>query len=229
MIGARFIIPFLCTLLFAATAFAQNRCALSLVLAIDVSSSVDDEEYALQMNGLANALSDDAVREAIIFGGGIQLSAFEWSGRNQQVTILPWSYLAGDGAIFAAADIMRSHQRAYSDLPTALGFALGHAAIQLRHAPLDCSRQAIDVSGDGALNDGYSPRLAFENFVFDGVQVNGLVILGATPDPLAYYRENVIRGPGAFVEVARDFTDFEQAMKRKLIREINGAALSRID
>ena len=107
-----------------------------------------------------------------------------------------------------------------------LSFALGYAAINLNRAPLTCSRQIVDVSGDGVNNEGYAPELAYKNFAFEGVQVNGLVIDGADPDPVAYFREKVIYGPGAFVEVAENFADYEAAMRRKLLREINGAALS---
>lgn len=208
------------------TAHAQNSCALSLVLAIDVSSSVSEDEYLLEMQGTANALRDPEVVEAIRLSGGIQLIAFEWSGRNQQVEILPWTMLRTESEVFAAADRIYSHPRGYSDLPTALGFALGYSAIQLQNAPIACSRQAIDVSGDGVNNEGYEPFLAYRNFVFDGVQVNGLVIAGARPDPVPYYKQHVIFGPGAFVEIAAGFEDYERAMKRKLLREINGSALS---
>ncbi len=206
--------------------YAQARCALSLILAIDVSSSVDPDEYALQMKGIANALRDNEVIESIRLSGGIQLFAFEWSGRSQHVDILPWTYVKDGVGVMAAAELIERHPRSYSDLPTALGFALGYSAIQLQRAPLACTRQAIDVSGDGVNNDGYEPRLAYKNFVFDGVQVNGLVIAGAQPEPVPYFRQEVIYGPGAFVEVAAGFADYERAMKRKLLREINGSALS---
>lgn len=226
MKGAVALNILLWSLLCVGPAFAQVRCALSLVLAIDVSSSVDPQEYELQMNGIADALRDDEVIESIRLGGGIQLFAFEWSGRSQHVDILPWTYLNDSVGIFAAADIIEQHPRSYSDLPTALGFALGYSAIQLQKAPLTCARKVVDVSGDGVNNDGYEPRLAYKNFVFDGVQVNGLVISGARPEPVPYFKKEVIYGPGAFVEVARGFDDYERAMKRKLLREINGSALS---
>lgn len=217
---------FLLGLLPAGAVYAQARCALTLVLAIDVSSSVDPDEYALQMQGISNALRDPDVIESIRLSGGIQLFAFEWSGRHQHVDILPWTYLNNQTDIYAAAEVIARHPRGYSDLPTALGFALGYSAIQLRKAPLACSRQAIDVSGDGVNNDGYEPRVAYRNFVFDGVQVNGLVIDGARPEPVPYFKQEVIFGPGAFVEVAAGFDDYERAMKRKLLREINGSSLS---
>ncbi|TCD15950.1 DUF1194 domain-containing protein [Oricola cellulosilytica] len=210
----------------ASPAATQPRCGLALVLAIDVSASVDATEYSLQMNGLADALRADIVREAIIEAGGIQATAFEWSGRNQQIEIAPWSFVATDTDILDFASRIAAHERRFDEFPTALGFALGHAAIRLSQAPIQCERSVVDVSGDGVNNDGYEPPLAFANFDFENVTVNGLVIAGEQPDPVAYYRSKVIHGPGAFVEVAADFADYEASMKRKLLREINGAALS---
>ncbi|EDQ31420.1 Protein of unknown function (DUF1194) [Hoeflea phototrophica DFL-43] len=210
----------------APQARSQPLCGLSLVLALDVSSSVDDEEFALQNRGLAAALRDPAVRSSIRAAGGIQVTAFEWSGRRQQVDIAPWSLLSFDEDIFAFADRIEAYERAYKEFPTALGYALGHAATRLRDAPLDCVRSVVDVSGDGVNNDGFEPALAYRHFNFSGVTVNGLVIEGADPDPVAYYRSEVARGPGAFVMVATDFKDYESAMRRKLLREINGAGLA---
>lgn len=199
------------------------------MLALDVSSSVNPAEFALQTRGLASALRDPAVRRSIIAAGGIQAMALEWSGRDQQVDIAPWSLLAGGADISRFADRIETHQRVHTEFPTALGYALGHAAIRLRTAPLSCARAVIDVSGDGVNNEGFEPLLAYQNFDFANVTVNGLVIRGADPDPVAYYQTEVIHGPGAFVEIATDFGDYETAMKRKLLREINGAGLAMAD
>jgi len=160
--------------------------------------------------------------------GGIQVTAYEWSGRRQQVEIAPWTFLAGDASVLALADRLQAHPRGHTAFPTALGYALGHAASLFRSAPLDCTRKVIDVSGDGVNNEGFSPELAYANFPFEGVQVNGLVIAGARPDPVAFYQEHVLYGPGAFLEIADGFADFEAAMKRKLLREIIGGALSSV-
>lgn len=199
------------------------------MLALDVSSSVDADEFALQTGGLANALRDPSVSRSIIAAGGIQAIALEWSGRDQQVDIAPWSLLDSDADISAFADQIETHQRVHTEFPTALGYALGHAATRLSKAPLNCARKVIDVSGDGVNNEGFEPLLAYRNFDFSNVTVNGLVIRGADPDPVAYYQAEVIHGPGAFVEIAADFGDYETAMKRKLLREINGAGLALAD
>ena len=199
------------------------------MLALDVSSSVDSGEFTLQTGGLARALRDPQVRRSIIAAGGIQATAHEWSGRYQQRDIAPWQLLSTDSEIFAFADRIEKHQRVFDQFPTALGYALGYAATKIRNAPLQCARSVIDVSGDGVNNEGFEPALAYRNFDVSGTTVNGLVIAGADPDPVAYYRSEVIRGPGAFVEVASDFGDYEAAMKRKLLREINGASLALVD
>jgi len=211
---------------FPSSARAQPRCGLSLVLALDVSSSVDEGEFDLQMQGLAGALRDPEIVQAIVGSGGIQVMAFEWSGRFQQVEVAPWSYLSTEADVLAFAGVIAGHRRGFDDFPTALGYALGHAATRLSGAPLNCARKVVDMSGDGITNEGFGPAEAYDAFDFDGVTVNGLVIEGEYPDPVIYYREQVIRGPGAFIEIARDFSDYEDAMRRKLLREINGAALS---
>lgn len=208
------------------SAAAQPSCALSLVLAIDFSSSIDSEESDLQLRGLARALASDPVRNAIKQVGGIQIHAFEWSGRNQQVQIAPWEFIDTDASVVAFAQKLIGHQRAHDDFPTALGHAVGHAAIELGRAPRQCARRVIDVSGDGVNNEGFDTPSAYRHFPFEGVIVNGLVIAGAWPDPVVYYRSRVKRGPGAFVEVAESFRDYEDAMKRKLLREILGNAFS---
>lgn len=210
-------------------AFAQPICGLSLLLALDVSSSVDADEFALQTGGLAGALRDPQVRQAIRETGGIQATALEWSGRYQQATIAPWALLSTDADILAFAGRIEAHERVFEKFPTALGYALGHASTRLRNAPLQCTRAVIDVSGDGVNNEGFEPDLAYRNFDFSNVTVNGLVIQGADPDPVSYYQSEVAYGPGAFVIVAARFEDYETAMKQKLLREIYGASLARKD
>ncbi len=209
-------------------------CALSLVMAIDVSSSVDTQDYRLQMGGLAAALSAPEVMSAIIDAGGIEAMAFEWSGRFAQVEVASWAMLSDAPSILAFAQKIATHERSRFDLPTALGHALGHAVTQFASAPSTlasspCARRAIDVSGDGVNNEGFGPRDAYRHFPVAGVQVNALVVAGAIPDPVDYFRNEVLFGPGAFLEVAADFADYENAMRRKLLREINGSALSQAD
>lgn len=197
-----------------------QTCELSLVLAIDVSSSVDDGEYQLQSDGLAYALTHPSVVEAIDQIGGLWLTAFEWSGRRNQQILLPWTFLRGTDAITAAAATIQAKKRSTSQSPTALGHALGYGATLHQRAPMPCLRRVIDMAGDGVNNEGFPPESAYSAFPFGDITVNGLVIKGDYPDPEYYYRTRVLRGPGAFLEVAQGYEDYARAMRRKLLREI---------
>jgi hypothetical protein len=212
-----------CALLLMTAAQPAGACSLSLVLAMDGSASVDAREHALQLNGLADALRDPDVVQAIEAVGGIWVTSFEWSGRHQQLQQLTWRNLTDLASAVEAAEILRKSPRGYTEFPTAIGYALGHAAVRMQKAPQPCARKVIDVAGDGINNDGFSPASAYRAFDFDGITVNGLVISGEEDPPVRYYRTNVIRGPGAFVEVAASYDDYAEAMKRKLLREIFGS------
>ncbi|PSL21798.1 DUF1194 domain-containing protein [Shimia abyssi] len=214
------------------------ECRLALVLALDVSSSVDDTEDAFQRRGLASALIAPEVRAAILGAPQpIALAVFEWSGRYNQKLLLDWALIESSSTLNAAAKIIATSERSTKEFPTALGHAMGYAAGLLRRAP-DCHAKTIDVSGDGKNNEGYMPQQAYAHFPFNGVTVNGLAIetAGTTgaafsnlPTTIAdYYWENLLHGPGAFLEIADGFEDFERAMRRKLERELRPAALSQL-
>ncbi len=213
-----------------AAAQAQAQCRLALVLALDVSASVDAQEYDLQRLGLAAALDAPDVREAILRGqgGAVALSVFEWSGRFQQQMHLDWTFLTTQGDIDRAVVTLGNVTRSYEGFPTSVGQALGYAASLLRRGP-ECDRKVIDISGDGINNYGYGPRAAYRHFPLRDVKVNGLVILGDDPEVEAFYRREVMRGPGAFVERAAGFEGFRAAMTRKLFREINDLMLGEVD
>jgi hypothetical protein len=198
--------------------FAQ--CRLALVFALDVSASVDSAEYRLQLDGLSGALREPAVRAAVLGpGGAVAMSAYEWSGTRQQAMIAPWSLIDSDRALDAFAGRVAAHTRRYAEFPTAVGYALGYGAVLLRDAP-PCRRRTIDVSGDGVSNDGFGPAAAYRHFDFGGVTVNGLVVGGADPEVVDFYRHSVAYGADAFVELAQDYADYGRAMRRKLLREI---------
>jgi len=209
----------------AQTALAQG-CRLALVLALDVSSSVDAREYDLQRLGLAAALDAPEVRHAILSGapGHVALAVYEWSGFYQHKMQLEWTVLDSDAAITEAASALVAMRRSHDDFPTSMGPALGFGAQLLKRAP-SCARQVIDVSGDGVNNYRYGPREAYRHFPLEGVTVNGLVILGEDPGVLAWYGSEVLHGPGAFLVIAQGFDEFQDAMTRKLYREINDIIL----
>ncbi len=201
-----------------------QECRLALVLALDVSSSVDADEDALQRRGLAAALIAPEVRRAVFSSPApVALAVYEWSGRYNQVVLLDWRLLRGPGDLLAAAEVLGRSTRSSDEYPTAMGYALGFGANLLARAP-DCLFRTLDIAGDGDNNEGFAPAAAYREFPFAGVTVNGLAVSDAAPDAraalLEYYRDNVLHGSGAFLEEARGFEDFQAAMTRKLEREL---------
>lgn len=197
-------------------------CRLALLLALDVSASIDDREYALQSNGLAAALLSAEVSQAFLRSPNpVALSVFEWSGQRNQSIVVDWQLIETQSDLLSVARQIRLPYRTEKLSPTSLGNALGFASRQFSNAP-ECVRKTLDVSGDGTNNDGYPPSSAYRAYPFDGVVVNALAIGGAQhlPSLVRYFEIEVIKGPGAFVEIANDHDDFERAMRRKLEREL---------
>jgi hypothetical protein len=209
-------------LLGQAQAAQATVCKLALALALDISSSVNQREYDIQLQGLARAFRTPAVIEAILTpeGAGVAAIVYEWSGYNQQDIVIPWTMLDSEAAILDIAATLEAHRRPYSDLTTALGKSLEYGARMLGLAP-PCARKVIDISGDGENNDGVGPEYYRAQGKLIGITINGLVVEGAVPDPVAYYNTHVIQGPGAFVARARDFDDYPSVMIGKLLREID--------
>lgn len=210
------ILSLLC-FLFSTPAWA---CGVELTLAMDVSRSVSTKEYKLQMEGLADALDDEEVREAIrAIPNGVMATVFIWGDQHQQKQTTAWTLLKGGAETTAFAMEVRSTRRYFGFTLTGLGAAMLYANELSKTSPQACNRRVIDISGDGVWNNGISPEQAWTTLPRD-VTINGLVILGATPDPLKFYKDKVIGGPAAFVEVADDFDDYARAIKRKLLREL---------
>ena len=202
------------------------ECRLALLLGLDISSSVDAAEDALQRGGLAAALQAAEVQAAFFAAPTpVALAVFEWSGRYNQEVLLDWTPIATPAALSAAAAEIASSKRSYAEFPTAMGEAMFFAADMLARAP-DCWERKIDISGDGESNEGPGPKAVYGALpMFQHVTVNGLVIVNAadfqTPHRLTqFYLENVLHGPGAFMVEANGFTDFERAMRAKLEREL---------
>jgi hypothetical protein len=201
-----------------------NACRLALVLALDVSSSVDVIEDRLQRNGLASALLAPEVQAAFFATPDpVALYAFEWSGRYDQSVLVSWQMIRTPADLVSVAETLVASTRSRSDMPTALGHALGHAAVALTEAPA-CLFQTIDVAGDGFNNEGFGPSEAYAHFPFDEVTVNALVIedqgFAGRSELLEFFQNDVRRGPGSFVVSARGYSDYERAMRIKLEREL---------
>ncbi|RAI38553.1 hypothetical protein CH341_27655 [Rhodoplanes roseus] len=210
---------------------------LLLALAADVSRSVDSQKFQLQRDGYAAALQDPRVVAAITGGtlGRIAVSYIEWSGAGNQKVVIDWTVVRdADSAGKFATQLLES-SRAFADR-TSISGGIDFAAVQFERAPMTARRRTIDVSGDGTNNSGRDVTAARDEAVAKGISINGLVIL--TEQPLswnaehtnpaggleAYFRNNVIGGPGAFVLTAQDFNAFGQAMISKLVAEIAAAS-----
>lgn len=199
---------------------AWAECRIALALAVDVSRSINAGDYRIQRAGLMAALADPAVRAAFLTPDDhVALAVYEWSGRDDQTTIIGWSDIRDAGDLDALATIIGAHEQPLTSLPTALGWALDYGLRLFETAPL-CDRRVLDVSGDGRNNDGIDPAAAFARRDYGDLVINALAIGQHESDIARYYEAEVIRGPGAFVEVARRQQDFPAAIRRKLIREL---------
>ncbi len=200
---------------------AQADCRLALVLALDVSRSINTDDYAIQQQGLIAALADPAIKAAFLSGDApVAIAVFEWSGQDQQVMVSDWQLIRGPDDLTALSETIAAHQRLPVLLPTALGQALAYAHDLLANAPETCAVRVVDVSGDGQNNDGVSPRSVYADLDFTGITVNGLAIGQHESGLVDYFRAQLIHGAGAFVEIAPTQVDFPTAIRRKLIREL---------
>ncbi|HML08606.1 MAG TPA: DUF1194 domain-containing protein [Xanthobacteraceae bacterium] len=214
-------------------AAATEQVDLLLVLAADVSRSIDSVKFQLQREGYAAAVSDPRVLDAIRSGrnGRIGLTFIEWSGVGSQRVLIDWTTVGDAESAKSFGDRLLEMPRSFADR-TSISGAIEFAMGQLAHAPCESARRTIDVSGDGTNNAGRDVTSARDEALAEGVTINGLVILSATPLPWNpdhtnppggldnYYRNNVIGGPGAFVLVAKDFNSFGEAMIEKMIAEV---------
>lgn len=212
-----------------------DPCRLALVLALDVSGSVNKTEYAQQLNGLAHALDSPQVRAAILAGKGsyVDLAVFEWSSQNHQFLVQPWIRLGTEQDIDRAIARIRAYRQRRAGLKTALSTALLFAAELLREKS-ECWKKTIDVSGDGKNNIGPIIEQVYALNAFAQFTVNALVVRDPSVQPgdaaaddnqnsdlRRYYEQEVIRGPGAFAMVAYGYEDYARAMQKKLLRELS--------
>jgi hypothetical protein len=212
---------------------AAEQVDLLLVLASDVSRSVDQKKFQLQREGYAAAMTDPRVLKAISSGanGKIAVSFVEWSGIGAQKVVIDWTVVGNAEAAHKFGDQLAEAPRSFADR-TSISGGIDFSVSLLERAPFEAARRTIDVSGDGTNNSGRDVINARDEAVAKGITINGLVILSERPmswnpdhtNPPggleAYYRDNVVGGAGAFVVVAEDFNSFGQAIVKKLIAEI---------
>jgi Protein of unknown function (DUF1194) len=218
----------------------QAACRIALVLGLDVSASVDAEEYRLQAEGTAAALLSPQVEPLILDGEPVALAVFTWSGPVDQTLVADWVMVSNRATLEAFAVRIAGFPRPDAvSQRTATGSAMLFARSLLDQAP-PCERQVMDLSTDGTYNAGPAPEVVRGGAAFAATTVNALAVAGGpVPDwrdendpstALAVYLTyRVIHGPGAFVERAANYPDFARAMTRKLEREFQGALLGALD
>jgi hypothetical protein len=202
---------------------ATHPVDLALVMAVDVSESVDADEYILQHEGIARAFENPLLVAAIGAGrnGAIDVAVLEWSDRDKQVVTVGWSRVDDAASAAEFARKVRASRRSSNGL-TAIGDALLAAHRLLDAAPDPADRRMVDLSGDGIANIGPPVRDVRDELVAAGITINGLAILASEPWLESYYDEYVIGGPGAFLLRAEEFASFATAMQNKLLSEISG-------
>ena len=233
LIGALLLLVLAGVAAFPRASAAADDVDLLLVLAADVSRSIDTEKFQLQREGYATAVSDPRVLEAIKSGrtGRIGLSYVEWSGLTSQRLVVDWTTISNADSAKSFADRLLEAPRSFADR-TSISAAIEFAMAQLGRAPFRSQRRTIDVSGDGTNNSGRDVAQVRDEALAQDVTINGLVILSETPlawnpdhtNPAGglenYYRQNVIGGPGAFVLAAQGFNSFGEAIVKKMISEV---------
>jgi hypothetical protein len=213
----------------------EGQVDLLLVIAADVSRSVDEKEFKLQREGFAAAMVDPRVLRAMTGGptGRIAVIFVEWASEFEQRVVVDWAVIAGQGDAQDVAQRVLSAPRSFWGR-TSISAAIEFSMAALARSPFQSDRHVIDVSGDGTNNSGIDVVAARDAAIAKGVTINGLVILSDEPLPTnpththppggltAYFESNVIGGPGAFVIEAEGFETFGQSIISKLIKEIAG-------
>ena len=216
---------------------AEDAVDLLLVLAADVSRSVDAAKFKLQREGYAAALTHPRVISAIQSAptGRIAICYVEWSGASAQAVMVDWATVGSAGEAQILADRIRTAPRLFMER-TAIGAAIEFAVAQFNRSPFKATRHVIDVSGDGTNNVGRDVTAARDQALALGITINGLAILSEVPlafNPqhthppgglLKYYEDNVIGGPGAFAIAADSHDAFPASILSKLVKEIALAA-----
>ena len=212
------------------TAQPRQRADLELILAVDVSASMDEDEHLLQRHGYAEAFRHRDLITAIRsgFGGRIAVTYLEWAGTGTATQTIPWTIISNEKEALAFADRL-DREPIYSEQRTSISDALESAARLFDANIIDGERRVIDVSGDGANNMGPSVTSARDAIVKRGITINGLpIMLGKPmawydiPNLDLYYRDCVIGGPGAFVMPVHGAAEMSNTIRRKLVMEVAG-------
>ncbi|MEM8689707.1 MAG: DUF1194 domain-containing protein [Pseudomonadota bacterium] len=218
------IVVGLATVLFALWASlptrAQTPVSIELVLAVDTSLSVNNEEYALQMRGIAQAFRSEDIIDLIGLYDGVAVSLIQWGGWTSEEHTVPWQVLKSRASVLDFARQVEETRRENVGYFTAIGTAVSAAMKSIIENRYAGKLRKIDVSGDGVNNAGPLPQSTQPLAEQLGISVNGLAILTDLAILDQYYEQNVIAGPGAFVMTAASYSDFARAMHKKLKKEL---------
>lgn len=192
-------------------------CETALLLTVDVSNSVDAAEYRMQIDGMADALEDPQIAEALV-QGQVALGVIQWSGVDRQEMSLPWLRMTGHAAVRDAAARARALPRAFHLSDTAPAEAIHFALARFADVP-DCKRRIIDVSGDGTPNAGSAVAAARVAAERQGVTINGIAIEGLGLAITGFFARVLVTRDG-FVVTARGHRDYPRAIRQKILREL---------
>ena len=218
---------------------AADPVDMELVLAVDVSGSIDEYEFQLQRKGYSDAFLDPRVLDAIRANPlqRIAVSMVEWSGAQNQAVIVDWTLVRDEASARAFAEAVLKPPRS-SGRWTSISGGIDFSMAMFERSPFQAQRRVIDVSGDGVNNSGRPAEAARDEAVKAGGTINGLAILNDRPNPFGnfyqpppvpldeYYADKVIGGVGAFMITTNDFEGFERAVVQKLVREIAGLTVT---
>jgi hypothetical protein len=216
------VLAFVCAATCSGLASAQTQVDLQLALMVDASGSVNQYRFELQKRGYVDAFRNPKVLSAMVAGRtqSIAVTMVQWTGPFLHVQVLPWTLIKDEASIKSAATLIEQTPRALYGGGTSISGAIDHAMMLFPQSPYRSERRVMDISGDGSNNAGRSVIRARDEAAAKDVTINGLPILAFEPYLDQYYRDYVIGGPGAFMEVAKDFEAFGEAILRKLIVEV---------
>jgi hypothetical protein len=219
----RALVTLLFTCVLAAPSAGSKDVDLALILAIDVSGSVNAERWELQRRGYEAAFNSPEVLQSITSGPhkAIAVTMVEWSGVNHQRQVVEWTVIEDQLSAATFASLMAEAPRVYSDW-TSISAALDFVVPLFRKSGVTAGRNIIDVSGDGVNNQGRPIDEARADALAKGIVINGLPILSDYDALDGYYQDHVIGGSGAFMEVVKDYSTFSKAVLAKLVREVSG-------
>lgn len=204
---------------------------VELILAVDVSLSMSPQELATQRDGYAAALKSEQVVQAIMDGvhGRIAIAYVEWAGSSVQHIVVPWTIIDGHELAAEVADRLTLHPP-MSARRTSISGALAFVGDMFAESPHRGMKRVVDISGDGPNNQGGLVVPARDALVEQGITINGLPLMTQggyssvydLPNLDLYYEHCVIGGPGAFMIPVNDWSQFPEAVRRKLVLELAG-------